>query len=93
VVFPLRDGLLRDRVKNEILAAYLADNVKARLLQHGGSYIRDKAKGKSAPFNSQEFLIDVAEGKRDLSAIPTAPARPLRRIAKPRAGAARAKVT
>ena len=84
VVFPLRDPLLRDRVRNEILAAYLADNVKARILQRGGSYIRDDAKGKAAPFSSQEFLIDAAEGKRELSAIPVVPARPLRRIAKPR---------
>ena len=74
VVFPLRDSLLRDRVKNEILAAYLADNVKARSLQRGGSYIRDSAKGKTAPFSSQEFLIDAAEGKRDTSEIPVAPA-------------------
>ncbi len=92
VVFPLRDSLLRDRVKNEILAAYLADNVKARSLQRGGSYIRDSAKGKTAPFSSQEFLIDAAEGKRDTSEIPVAPVRPVRRVAKPRAKA-RAKVT
>ncbi len=46
VVFPLRDSLLRDRVKNELLAAYLADNVKARLLQRGGSYIRANANGQ-----------------------------------------------
>ncbi|MGA3125425.1 MAG: polyphosphate kinase 1 [Candidatus Korobacteraceae bacterium] len=85
VVFPLRDALLRDRVRNEILAAYLADNVKARELKRGGSYIREDAKGKVAPFSAQDFLIDAAEGKRDLSAIPVAPARPLRRIAKPRA--------
>jgi polyphosphate kinase len=85
VVFPLRDSLLRDRVKNELLAAYLADNVKARLLQHGGSYIRASAKGKAVPFSSQEFLIDVAEGKRDISAIPVEPPRPPRRKAKPRA--------
>ena len=63
VVFPLRDPLLRERVKNEILAAYLADNVKARILQRGGSYVREEAKGKTAPFSAQEFLIDVAEGQ------------------------------
>jgi polyphosphate kinase len=85
VVFPLRDALLRDRVRNEILAAYLADNVKSRELKRGGSYIREDAKGKVAPFSSQDFLIDAAEGKRDLSAIPVAAARPLRRIARPRA--------
>ncbi|PSH05670.1 MAG: polyphosphate kinase 1 [Acidobacteria bacterium] len=83
VVFPLRDQLLRDRVRHEILAAYLADNVKSRILQRGGTYTREETKGKSAPFNSQEFLIDVAEGKRDFSAIPVAPIRPLRHITKP----------
>ena len=93
VVFPLRDGLLRDRVKNEILAAYLADNVKSRILQRGGDYVREEAKGK--PFSSQDFLIDVAEGRRDASAIPVAPPRPLmrRRTTKTRTAAkARAKV-
>jgi polyphosphate kinase len=91
VVFPLRDALLRDRVKNELLSAYLADNVKARLLQHGGSYIR--ANAKAAPFSSQDFLIDAAEGKCDPSAIPVAPARPPRRKPKPRTQTTRAKVT
>jgi len=93
VVFPIRDGLLRDRVKNEILAAYLADNVKSRILQRGGDYVREEAKGK--PFSSQDFLIDVAEGRRDASAIPVAPPRPLmrRRTTKTRTAAkARAKV-
>ncbi len=95
VVFPLRDGLLRDRVKNEILAAYMADNVKSRILQRGGDYLREEAKGKAAPFSSQDFLIDVAEGRRDASAIPVAPPRPLmrRRTTKTRTAAkARAKV-
>jgi polyphosphate kinase len=83
VVFPLRDPLLRERVKNEILAAYLADNVKARILQRGGSYVHAEAKGKTAPFNSQDFLIDVAEGRRDASSIPVAaPPRAPRRTTK-----------
>jgi polyphosphate kinase len=83
VVFPLRDPLLRERVKLEILAAYLADNVKARTLQRGGSYVREASKGKTAPFSSQEFLIDVAEGRRDASSIPVAaPARAPRRTVK-----------
>jgi polyphosphate kinase len=85
VVFPLRDALLRERVKSEILAAYLADNVKSRILQRGGKYVREDTRSKAAPFNSQEFLIDVAEGKRDPSAIPVMPAKPPRRAAKPRA--------
>ena len=95
VVFPLRDPQLRDRVRNEILAAYMADNVKSSILQRGGIYIREDAKGKAVPFSAQDFLIDVAEGKREASAIPVAPPRPLRRRpARPRAAAkTRAKVT
>jgi hypothetical protein len=62
--------------------------VKSRILQRGGSYAREAAKAKAAPFSAQEFLIDAAEGKRDLSAIPVAPVRAVRRRAK-----ARAKVT
>ncbi len=94
VVFPLRDALLKDRVRHEILAAYLADNVKARLLQRDGEYVHDGAKGKAALFSSQDFLIDCAEGKRDLSAIPVVAARPpRRRPAKPRTAKTRVKVT
>ena len=72
VVFPLRDAQIRARVRDEILAAYLADNVKARGLRSDGSYVylRDASR---AAFNVQEFLIQVAEGKADLAEIPQAP--------------------
>jgi polyphosphate kinase len=72
VLFPVRDPLLRARIRDEILAAYLADTVKVRTLKRGGSYLRSQQfKSKSgALFNAQEFLIQVAEGKADLSAIP-----------------------
>jgi len=85
VVFPLRDPLLRDRVRNEILAAYLADNAKSRELKRGGSYVRESAKIRSASFSAQDFLIEAAEGKRDISAIPVAPPRAPRRRVRPRA--------
>jgi polyphosphate kinase len=85
-MFPLRDALSRQRVKHEILDAYLADNWKSRLLQKDGSYIRVwQAQGKRKPplatsaFNAQEFLIALAEGKQSLEAIPTIPARRVRR--------------
>jgi polyphosphate kinase len=81
VIFPLKDERLRDRVKNEILDAYLADNVKARLLQKDGRYIRAwQAKGKRKPptgpgaFNAQDFLIAISEGRQPLAAIPALPA-------------------
>jgi len=80
VLFPLKDELLRERVRQEILESYLADNLKSRILQKDGSYIRVwRAQGRRKPptataFNAQEFLISLAEGKQSLDAIPVAPA-------------------
>jgi len=78
VVFPVRDPAARARIHDEILPAYLADTVKARLQQPEGNYIRASKLLKDAPaFSSQDFLMKLAEGKVDLDAIPAAiPARP-----------------
>ncbi len=91
VLFPLKNPLLRDRVMHEILAAYLADNVKARFLQKDGRYLRSwqPARGRSrkpphgkAAFNSQEFLVALAEGKETPESIPAvAPRRSARLLA------------
>jgi len=71
VAFPVRDPAARARIHDEILPAYLADTVKARLQQGDGSYIRSSKLFKDAPpFASQDFLIQLAEGKVDLDAIP-----------------------
>ena len=70
-LFPIRDPLLKDRVRHEILAAYLADNQKARVLHADGSYALQRPKGRNPNlFGSQDFLISVAEGKKSLDAIP-----------------------
>jgi len=71
VVFPVRDAAALTRIHDEILPAYLADTVKARLQQADGSYLRAVKTLKDAkPFSSQEFLMQLAEGKVELSAIP-----------------------
>src|SRR5579862_7352461 len=85
VLVPLRDEMLRDRVRHEILDAYLADNRKARILLRDATYIRawQSAHGKpnrkppigAAAFSSQDFLIGVAEGKSPASLPAPAPAR------------------
>jgi polyphosphate kinase len=86
ILFPLKNPLLRDRVMHEILAAYLADNVKSRFLQKDGRYLRawQSPRGRSrkpprgrAAFNAQEFLIALAEGRETLDAMPA----PIRRRA------------
>src|ERR1700716_241171 len=79
VMFPLKNPLLRDRVVHEILAAYMADNVKARFLQNDGRYLRSwqSPRGRSrkpptgrAAFSSQDFLIGLAEGLTTPEEIP-----------------------
>jgi polyphosphate kinase len=71
VVFPVRDPAALARIHDEILPAYMADTVKARIQQPDGSYVRAGKPMKDAPqFSSQDFLIQLAEGKTDLDAIP-----------------------
>src|SRR6516165_5497517 len=62
VLFPLKDELLRQRIVNEILPAYLSDNVKARVLGPDGeyAYLRRGRNGKG--FSVQEHLMDLASG-------------------------------
>jgi polyphosphate kinase len=71
VVFPVRDPAVRARIHNEILPAYLADTVKARIQQPDGAYVRASKILKDAPaFSSQDFLMKLAEGKAETAAIP-----------------------
>jgi polyphosphate kinase len=80
VVFPVKDAQLRARLRDEILAAYLADTVKTRLEAADGSYLRvsEKTAAKSLPpFSAQDFFMQVAEGKMTATDIPaTAEASP-----------------
>jgi polyphosphate kinase len=75
VVFPVKDEQLRSRLRNEILAAYLADTVKTRLETGDGTYVRarETAPAKSLPaFSAQDFFMQVAEGKATADDIPAA---------------------
>ncbi len=91
VLVPLRDERLRQRVRHEILDAYLTDNRKARVLLKDASYIRawQPLHGKRnrrpptgvAAFSAQDFLIGVAEGKASALVPAPVPARKRRVIA------------
>ncbi len=50
------------RLREEILGAYLADNVKARLLQPDGRYVRAPRSGEA--INAQELLMKLGGGDR-----------------------------
>lgn len=85
VVFPIRDPQIRARARDEILAAYLADTVKARMLRPNGSYVRVREpgrEGKIPAFSAQDFFIAVAESRADAGEIPKthAPTEPKRQV-------------
>jgi polyphosphate kinase len=58
VVFPVNAPKLASRLRDEILASYLKDNVKARALEPSGRYVRVTRTG--TPFNAQEYLAGLA---------------------------------
>ena len=62
VLFPVVDPGLAERLREEILGAYLKDNVKARVLQPDGSYVRAPREG--AAFNAQERLMQLSMAER-----------------------------
>ncbi|MGA2369050.1 MAG: polyphosphate kinase 1 [Candidatus Korobacteraceae bacterium] len=88
VLFPIKDVMLKQRIRGEILEAYLADTMQARILQSDGSYVcadavRSRVSKRVAQFNAQEFLIALSEGKVTLDSIPELPASRRRPVARP----------
>jgi len=53
---PVRDPALVRRLRDDVLAAYLKDNIKARQMDSNGVYTRKKASG-GARMNVQDLLI------------------------------------
>jgi polyphosphate kinase len=60
VLFPLKDEELRRRICNEILPAYLADNLKARVLGSDGRYTYARRGQNGKGFSVQEHLMKLA---------------------------------
>ena len=85
VMFHLRDQALCQQIFSAVLAPYLADTAKTRLLQAGGDYLRAHEIHRSngarngsrngfhsgSHFNAQQFLIDHAEGQAALESVPS----------------------
>ena len=80
VLCPVLDPALKLRLKDEVLAAYMADNVKTRLLDRDGNYARVPRQRGQSSFSAQDFLIAVAEGMATAADIPepVMPRRPRR---------------
>jgi polyphosphate kinase len=70
VVFPVNDAQLRARLKDEILAAYLADTAKTRILEPSGDYRRARPATGKTTFSAQDFFMQLAEGRVTADQIP-----------------------
>jgi len=80
VIFHLRDQALHNQILTEVVAPYLGDTQKTRVLLPTGEYVRwhESAKLTASKngfrFNVQQFFIDFAEGREGLQSIPAVPA-------------------
>jgi polyphosphate kinase len=63
IVFPIKDGLLADRVTREILRTIMADNIKARFLGADGIYRRKKLTATEKPQDSQVTFMGLTKPK------------------------------
>jgi polyphosphate kinase len=57
VMFPIEAPDLRERILHEILPAHLMDNVKARILQSDGTYVRSHPPEGGVAYRCQERLL------------------------------------
>jgi polyphosphate kinase len=79
VIFHLRDAALCHQIFSQVVAPYLADTMKTRVLMPNGEYARLNESRQLAHlrnghrFNAQEFLIDLVEGRQSPSAVPASP--------------------
>lgn len=63
VLFPLEDRKLKIRVRDEILATYMADTVKRRRMRSDGSYGRVKPPASKPGLSAQQSLLEKAKGQ------------------------------
>jgi polyphosphate kinase len=54
---PIKDKKLAQFLKEEVLGAYLQDNVNAQILQPDGSYEKVPAASGDAEFDSQQYFV------------------------------------
>lgn len=57
VLFPAQDQRIIRYLRDEVLATYLADNTKARLMQTDGSYVRLRPSPGEPHVNSQTWML------------------------------------
>jgi len=67
---PVEDGVLRERLINQVLTTCLADDMKARLLQPDGSYVRAAPAHKAKPSRSQVRFMTLTNTEEEARTKP-----------------------
>jgi polyphosphate kinase len=62
VLFPVQDKNLIRYLKDDVLAEYQNDNVKARLMKSNGTYEKIARKDGDTPLNIQVKLFEIRQG-------------------------------
>src|ERR1700722_4908598 len=62
ILFPMDDSDLVRRVHDQVLAVYLADNVKARHMTSTGAYVRKRVGEGKKRVDAQEWLLAKRRG-------------------------------
>ena len=71
ILFPVEDPAIVRRLRDEILAVYLRDNVKARFMQADGSYLHSRpADGEEALDSQAWFIAHAADRAPSRGGIP-----------------------
>lgn len=63
VIFPVLDPNLKSRVIDQIIATFLADNVKTRLINSRGLHDRIQRPPEATPLRAQQVFMDIAESE------------------------------
>ena len=58
VLFPIEEERLIRFLRDDVLALYLSDNVKARIMHSDGLYVRRERQRGETPIDSQQVLLD-----------------------------------
>jgi len=62
VIFPVENPKIIRNVRDEILETYISDNLKARLMQPDGSYLRVTPDDDHKPLNTQAHFLKMRAG-------------------------------
>jgi polyphosphate kinase len=69
ILFPVRDPGIRARLRDEIMATYLADNQKTRVLHADGAWEHIWPAEGEKPLNAQEWFVSRAREAADLEEV------------------------